>query len=51
VKLTIYGKIPSGNRRAIGKKNGKPFIFKTQQKEIKDIVLPHFISLTGKEGT
>ncbi|WP_297455999.1 RusA family crossover junction endodeoxyribonuclease [Persephonella sp.] len=39
MKIIIQGKIPSGNRRAIGKKNGKPFIYKTQQKEIKDIVL------------
>lgn len=36
--LVIHGKIPSGNRRAIGKKNGKPFIFKTQQKEIKQVI-------------
>jgi len=36
--ITIQGNIPSGNRRQIGYKNGKPFLYKQNQKEIKDIV-------------
>ncbi len=37
--ITIQGNIPSGNRRQIGYKNGKPFLYKQNQKEIKDIVM------------
>lgn len=38
IEIVINGNIPSGNRRQIGYKNGKPFLFKQNQKEIKEII-------------
>ncbi len=38
MKIIIKGNIPSGNRKKIGYRNGKPFIFKQQQKEIEAII-------------
>ena len=38
MKIIIRGNIPSTNRRAIGYKNGRPFVFKQKQAEIEDII-------------
>jgi len=38
IEFIITGNIPSGNRKQIGYKNKKPFLFKQKQKEIKSII-------------